>query len=99
MIIRSGPQSRRICRRSCAKLSDERFCDAVDSFDPMKHGTEVADRSGELRVLADYVSEIPKHMCILLYSVFLYLFNRWANSLLAILIVPNIHMALSHLFR
>jgi len=55
LIIRSGPQFCRICRRSCAKLSNERFNDAGNSSDPIKLGPGVWDRCGELRVLADFV--------------------------------------------
>ena len=53
-VIRSGPQLRRICPRNCEKLPDERFYDPGDRFDPLQLGIGVGDRSGEVRVLADF---------------------------------------------
>ena len=54
LVIGSGMRLCRICRRSCAKLSNEGFYCAGDSFDTIQIGTGVGDRSGELRVLADF---------------------------------------------
>ena len=39
LIIRSGPLLRRICRRSCAKRSNERFHGGGDSFDKWRVNT------------------------------------------------------------
>ena len=52
--IRSGRQLRRICCRSWAKWSNERFYDAGDSFAPIKLGIGMGDRSGEFKVLAGF---------------------------------------------
>jgi len=40
--------------RSCATLSNKRFYDTGYSFDPIKFGAGVGDRSGELRVLTGF---------------------------------------------
>jgi len=52
-IIRGGPHLHRSCLRSSAKCSNERFHDTGDSSDPIKLSTEVGDRFGDLRLLAE----------------------------------------------
>lgn len=53
--IRSGPQLRRIRRWSNEKWSDERIHDTQGSFYLMRIATGVDKRSGELRVMGDFV--------------------------------------------
>ena len=60
--------------------------DAGDSFDPIKSGSGVADRAGELRLLAGFmfVVEIPKHnyrTCTFQNNIFI----GWLGNILFIL--------------
>ena len=77
VIIRCGPPLRRICCGSYAKWSNEILCWAGVRSDHIKIEAGVGGRSGELRVLADFVFLLDSQTDVLyLIALFIeYLLN------------------------